>query len=312
MTGILTLERSGREATLPSSVAPRALCWSMIVISDRRCLDYVRPGHPESPARVARTLDLLETQGDISIDWREPFLATDAPIVRVHSPEHLTSLSGGVDFDADTPALPGISEHARRSVGGALLAMNCALDGHPAFSLLRPPGHHATPERAMGFCYLNQVAIAAMEARANGLRVAVFDFDVHHGNGTEEILHGKTDVLYVSVHQSPCYPGTGRSSRGNCRNFPMAPELPRDEYRDALSMAWDDVVQFRPDLVAVSAGFDAYRGDPLAQELLEGEDFESLGRDLRSLAVPTFAVLEGGYSTDLPDLVLGFLRGWEG
>jgi len=291
-------------------VASDGLFWAMIVISDKRCLDYVRPGHPESPARVARTLELLEGQKDVPIDWQEAPEVEDAPIVRVHSPEHLAALSESVDFDADTPALPGIFEHARRSVGGALLAMKCALEGRPAFSLLRPPGHHATPDRAMGFCYLNQIAIAAMLARDDGLRVAVLDFDVHHGNGTEEILHGKDGTLYVSVHQSPCYPGTGRTSRGNCRNFPMAPERPRGEYRDALAMAWDDVARFRPDLVAVSAGFDAYRGDPLAQELLEGEDFESLGRDLRGLGVPAFAVLEGGYSADLPELVLGFLRGW--
>ncbi len=284
----------------------------MIVISDRQCLEYLRPGHPENPARVARTLERLESQKDVPVAWEKPPLAKDAPILRVHGPEHLAALTGGVDFDADTPALPGIPEHARRSVGGALLAMERALAGSPAFSLLRPPGHHATPERAMGFCYLNQVAIAAMEARERGLRVAVLDFDVHHGNGTEEILHGVDGTLYVSVHQSPCYPGTGRSSRRNCHNFPMPPGLPRGEYRDALAMAYDDVDAFRPDLVAVSAGFDAYRGDPLAQELLEGDDFESLGRDLRSLGVPAFAVLEGGYSGDLPELVLSFLRGWNG
>ena len=120
-----------------------------------------------------------------------------------------------MDFDADTPAYPQIAAHARRSVGGALQALQSARAGEMAFSLMRPPGHHATRNGAMGFCYLNSIAIAALEARAAGFqRVAVFDFDVHHGNGTEDILLDQPGCAFFSVHQYPCYPGTGQADRG--------------------------------------------------------------------------------------------------
>jgi acetoin utilization deacetylase AcuC-like enzyme len=181
-------------------------------------------------------------------------------------------------------------------------------------SLLRPPGHHATADRAMGFCYLNSVAIAALEARAGGCRrVAVFDFDVHHGNGTEELLIDKPGLAFISAHQFPAYPGTGRSHRGgNCFNFPVAPATPRQEYRAILDGAFAQLRNFRPDLVAVSAGFDSYRGDPLADGTLETEDYYWIGETIRGLEVPAFSVLEGGYSAELPELILAYLRGLDG
>jgi acetoin utilization deacetylase AcuC-like enzyme len=164
----------------------------------------------------------------------------------------------------------------------------------------------------MGFCYLNQVAIAALSARKEFSlsRVAVWDFDVHHGNGTEDILMGRDGFLFCSVHQSPCYPGTGLADAGNCRNWTVAPGTPREHYMEAFRASLDAVVAFKPDLVLVSAGFDGYARDPLAQMTLEKGDFSTLGAWLHNTGIRSAAVLEGGYSPDLPRLVAAFLEAW--
>jgi len=140
----------------------------------------------------------------------------------------------------------------------------------------------------------------------------VYDFDVHHGNGTEAILLRKPGLAFFSVHQHPCYPGTGLADRENCRNYPLAPHTPGAEYRATLQRAWEDLRAFRPELVIVSAGFDAYEGDPLAQGSLTQADFHGLGREHRALGVPVVGILEGGYSQDLPELVLNYLCGLDG
>jgi acetoin utilization deacetylase AcuC-like enzyme len=160
---------------------------------------------------------------------------------------------------------------------------------------------------------LNNIAIAVLEAAATGARrVAVFDFDVHHGNGTEAILLNRPGVAFFSIHLYPFYPGTGAMNAGkNCFNYPIEPGTPREAYRAVLARALDDLKKFSPALVAVSAGFDAYVRDPLAGGSLEGEDFHWLGRSLRALGVPMFSLLEGGYSKDLPELVLAYLKGVE-
>jgi acetoin utilization deacetylase AcuC-like enzyme len=192
--------------------------------------------------------------------------------------------------------------------------MQSARDGKSAFSLMRPPGHHATRSRIMGFCYLNSIAIATLEARATGTnRVAVFDFDVHHGNGTEAILLDQPGTAFFSIHQHPCYPGTGTEDVGeNCFNFPVPPDLPRENYRQVLQTAFESLQRFEPDLLAVSAGFDAYAYDPISQETLLPEDFHWLGEMIRKSHIPAFAILEGGYSHHLPELIFAFLKGWEG
>lgn len=286
------------------------------IVTDERCTAYRRAGHPEKPQRVARTIERLRGQTDLALTWAEPLAVVEEEVIlRAHSPALLQRLkAGGEDFDPDTPAHDGILDHARRSVAAALRALATAREGGMAFSLMRPPGHHATRDRAMGFCYLNNIAIAALEAVATGARkVAVFDFDVHHGNGTEAILLDQPQTVFFSIHQHPCYPGTGSGPVGrNCFNYPVAPATPRLEYRKILQRALTELRQAGPDLVAVSAGFDAYARDPLAQETLEAEDFHWLGQSIRDLGVPTFSLLEGGYSPDLPELILAYLKGLAG
>ena len=287
----------------------------MKIITDSRCTAYSSPGHPEKPARVSRTVERLKDQTELKISWAEPLPVDEATIERAHTREHIARVKSATsDFDGDTPAHPNIFEHARRSAGGALHALKLARLGETAFSLMRPPGHHATRDHAMGFCYLNSMAIAALEALATGTKkIAVFDFDVHHGNGTEAILVKEPRAVYFSIHQYPCYPGTGTGNVGeNCFNYPVAPETPRGEYRKVLARALDDLKKTMPTLVAVSAGFDAYARDPLAQETLEAEDFNWLGQSIRGLGVPAFSILEGGYSRELPELVLAYLKGLEG
>ena len=286
----------------------------MKIITDSRCTQYAQPGHPERPARIARTVEYLRRQKALPITWAEPLPVDEISLLRAHAPSLLLRLrEEHVDFDMDTPTYPNIAEHARRSVGGALQAMRSAVKGERSFSLLRPPGHHATRDRAMGFCYLNSIAIAVLAARSEGVgRVAVFDFDVHHGNGTEDILLGQTGCAFFSIHQWPAYPGTGREHRDNCFNYPVAPCTSPEKYRDVASEAISQLRAFKPDLIAVSAGFDSYVGDPLCQQRLEIEDFHWIGSRLRELGVHVFSLLEGGYSDDLPRLIMSYMLGLEG
>ena len=286
----------------------------MKIITDEHCTGYSCLGHPERPLRVLATRQRLRHQTELPIEWVAPGQVNDAQILRAHSAAHLARLDEPEDFDADTPFYENISDYARASVAAALDALKAARAGENVFSLMRPPGHHAMPDRAMGFCYLNNIAIAALEAVATGAsRVAVYDFDVHHGNGTEAILLDRPDVAFFSVHWYPFYPGTGATNVGkNCFNYPVAPDAPRASYRATLARALDDLKKFQPDLVAVSAGFDAYVHDPLTQGVLVSDDFYWLGQLLRALGVPLFSLLEGGYSRELPELIFAYLKGLAG
>ncbi len=271
---------------------------------------------PEQPARVTRSAAHLRTAHP-DWTWRAPPPAagvTDATLLLAHTPAHLKRLAQPRDFDADTPFFPGIGDHARRAVSAALAAAGAAVrERAKAFSLMRPPGHHATAGQAMGFCYLNQIAITALHAQRElgATRVAVWDFDAHHGNGTEAILRGRAGFLFASVHQYPGYPGTGTASFENCRNWPVAPRTPRPVHLAALRESFDAVVAFTPDLVLVSAGFDAYARDPITEMTLEQNDFATLGRWLGESGLPAAAILEGGYSDDLPLLIDAFLSAWD-
>lgn len=282
----------------------------MNLYSDPRCLSYHSPGHPERPSRVEASVAWLKTNRS-KRTWGTFEPAPMKALLRAHPQSHLDRLQEARAFDADTAYHPDIFEIARLGTGSTLAAMNTALEGEPALSLMRPPGHHAEQTRAMGFCYLNHIAIAVMEALSNGIeKVAVWDFDAHHGNGTEAILDGVDGTRYVSVHQHPCYPGTGTVSRGNAVNFPVPPATPPEEHMTVLARSWESILEFNPELVLVSAGFDAYELDPLTDMRLRASDFEALGRWLGESDFPVAATLEGGYSDDLPLLVEAFLKGW--
>ena len=288
----------------------------MLILHDPRCADYGSSMRPEQPSRVTKTAAHLRAAHPDWL-WREPGAPAGDEILRLaHTAEHVRRLELPRDFDDDTPFFPGIAEHARRAVTAALEVAAHALETkEPAFSLMRPPGHHATATQAMGFCYLNQIALAAIHAqRAFGercRRVAIWDFDAHHGNGTEAILRGQSEIFFASVHQYPGYPGTGTQDHGPLvRNWPVLPRTPRVDHMAALRAAFDAVLSFAPDLILVSAGFDAYARDPITHLTLEREDFATLGGWLRTAGHPAAAILEGGYSEDLPLLVDAFLSAW--
>jgi len=299
----------------------------MLIFYDPQCADYGSSMRPEQPARLTRSAAHLQA---VHPHWefRLPPAAVavaDVSLRRAHTAAHLRRLLQPRDFDDDTPFFPEIATHARRATSAALAAVEHAfMKRSPAFALMRPPGHHATADTAMGFCYLNSVAIAALHAhhQLGVRRVAVWDFDAHHGNGTEEILRAElvanpAAYFFASVHQSPAYPGTGLVDAGPAlRNWPIPPRSARALHLAALRVSLDAILAYQPELLLVSAGFDAYVGDPITAMTLEREDFAQLGTWLREIfqnhGIPAAAILEGGYSSDLPTLIEAFLAAWSG
>ena len=283
----------------------------MKIFYSPKCLTYSQPGHPESPARVQYSYEYLEEQG---YTFQEPQPCPETDILLAHTRQLIESVQHENFFDFDTPVFSGIYDIARLSAGAAVDAARASLNGEMAFSLMRPPGHHATRNRVGGFCYFNNIAIACLAALRDNehvRKIAVVDFDCHHGNGTEDILLGKGEALYLSLHQSPLFPGTGQKSIDNCINYPLSASTTPGQFLATLEKGLKKVEEFDPDLLAVSAGFDSYKLDPITNLTLELSTYKTIGEMLSQLRKPTFSVLEGGYSRDLPECVHNFLTGME-
>lgn len=284
----------------------------MRIFHDPRCTEYQRPGHPERPQRIVATVPVLKNRHE-RWRWSIPTTALREELLRAHPQEYLARIANArIDFDSDCPTYPNLFDHAARSAGAAITAARAAAKDQPSFSLMRPPGHHALRDQPMGFCYFANVALAAFDAIARGVkRVAIWDFDAHHGNGTEAMVAGNDKIIFASIHQYPGWPGTGTKSFGNIHNFPVPPYAPRKLHLAAAERALKRLLEFKPELLLVSAGFDPYVGDPITQMTLEREDFETLGRWLNDVDIPAAAILEGGYSDELPELIDAFLTAWD-
>ncbi|MEX2450418.1 MAG: histone deacetylase family protein [Rhodospirillales bacterium] len=287
-----------------------------ILFSHPICIEH-NPGayHPESPDRLRSVLEALEADEFKGLERREAPLANLEDIKRVHEARYVDLLfeavpaSGHVHLDPDTALSPASGEAALRAAGAACAAVDAVLAGEAknAFCAVRPPGHHAERDRAMGFCLFNNVAIAAEHARGvHGLkRVAVVDFDVHHGNGTQHTFERDSDLFFASSHQSPFYPGSGRESDAGVADNVVNVELPAGSGSDAFRKGWSRRIlpaleAFKPDMVVVSAGFDAHVSDPLAQIRLTDEDFAWVTREISAVAEDCcqgrlISSLEGGY-----------------
>lgn len=279
------------------------------------CLEH-DPGrqHPESAARLRAVLDALADPEFARLERREAPEAALEDLLRVHPRLHVERLlravpkSGHVGIDADTVVSPASGEAALRAAGAVVAAVDAVVGGEAdnAFCAVRPPGHHAEPQRAMGFCLFNNIAVGAFRARAVHKlhRIAVVDFDVHHGNGTQVAFEADGGLFYASTHQSPLYPGTGSASEtgvGNIVNVPLRPMSGSGQFRAGMTeRVLPALDAFRPEFVLISAGFDAHKSDPLAQLLLDEEDYAWITERLMEIAGRhaggrLVSALEGGY-----------------
>jgi acetoin utilization deacetylase AcuC-like enzyme len=275
--------------------------------------------HPENPRRLAAIESRLDSEDWHGLEVVEAPAATLEQIERVHPLSHIEAIEalctgGGGMIDADTIASPRSYDAALHAAGGAVHAVDQLLGAGEDFAFcgLRPPGHHAERELAMGFCLLNNVAIGVAHglAQHGAGRAMIVDWDVHHGNGTQEVFYSSADVLFASIHQSPLYPGTGDrgetgsgTGQGFTVNRPVAPGAGNEDF---CAIVRDELVplgrEFEPGLLAISAGYDAHRDDPLADCLLDEPGFFEMAASLRDLAaelgIPVLACLEGGYSLE--------------
>ena len=279
-------------------------------------LDH-RPGdnHAERPERLRAVIDALEDDATLDLEAFEAPLVELADLALVHPRDFIDAIlaaapHGGTRMlDPDTILSTGSLKAARRAAGAVTAAVRAVAAGQRtrAFCAVRPPGHHAEPDTAMGFCVFSNIAVAARVAQASGLkRVAIVDFDVHHGNGTQAAFEHDPSVFFASIHQSPLYPGTGDPSEtgvGNVANAIVPPHAPREAWRYGFEGLMEQVDGFAPDLILVSAGFDAHVRDPLAAQSLEAEDFAWATRAIVSVANRRcggriVSSLEGGYDLE--------------
>jgi acetoin utilization deacetylase AcuC-like enzyme len=318
--------------------APPLNLKALLYFSDPSSLEHdprdAMPGHPESPPRIVAIERRLEADDWLGWERRPAPEATGEELELVHTARHVAAIrelseSGGGAIDVETWDGPASYRAAAHAAGGAAAMVLALLAGEApvGFSAARPPGHHAEPERAMGFCLFNGVALAAALAVADlgASRVLILDWDVHHGNGTEAIFGERDDVLLISIQQELIWPGSGLAEdvgTGHGEGFTINLPVPEGAGRDVFLSLLDRVVapvagEFAPDLILVSAGFDSHRADPLAGLALDTEDFGQMAVEVRELGArlgaPVGAVLEGGYSPPaLADSVAATMRGLAG
>ncbi|MFH1585829.1 MAG: histone deacetylase [archaeon] len=271
----------------------------MQIVFDKKILDY--KGTLGNPRRMIPAYEFLKDK----YNFVKPEISVKEPIV--HSKKLIDNVKTGDFYDLDSPPRPGIYDLA-------MLALNSAITSQDiqGFSFMEPPGHHAGKDYLGGFCYFNNIAEAVERSK---LKTLIIDIDGHHGNGTEDIFKGRKDIRFVSLHCSPCYPGTGRKSKKNIFNYPLNPRCGEEKYLETFDKALEEATKnFEFEQIAVSAGFDAYKGDHLGVFLgLEKETYYKIGKIIKELTEKNkarkFAVLEGGYSRDFGELIDEFVKG---
>lgn len=278
----------------------------MLVIYSNAYLLHNNEGHPENSSRLKAIVSYLKEQEfDEKIDWQEPYEISEEEIAKVHSMEMIENARhvGWLDMDTYT------NEHSYRiaklAAGGVVKACDEILNGRhsQAFALVRPPGHHATRNASMGFCIFNNIAIAANWLTQHGKKVFIFDHDVHHGNGTQDIFYERNDVIYASVHLFPHYPGTGRIEEvgaGKGEGYTINAPLPRGASEDCLAALLDEIfipvaMQFKPDFILISAGFDSHYGDPLGGLQIGIDFYGEIIEKFMNVQKKIVCSLEGGY-----------------
>lgn len=278
----------------------------MKIFYSPKCLGYWQEGHIESPRRL-KNANQLDTK--FYFTKSEP--CRDSELHLVHSKNLIESVKSGMFADRDTPVLPRIYDYAKLAVGSAIQAAESALKKERAFSLMRPPGHHAGRDFLGGFCYFNNIAVAVRKALEKIDKIAIIDIDGHHGNGTQDIFLGADNVMFNSIHQANAFPMTGFVNDQNCFNYSISPNTNDKEYLKLLNKILTDIEDFSPDLIAVSAGFDTYKKDSTLEMELESKTYYYVAKNIASIGIPIFAVLEGGYSKDLIECINQFLTGLE-